>query len=132
MISENKRKKLNNDYIQDKRKKLNNDYEIKYKNLNNNYEFKCKKLNNYYSQDYVRRKIIRQTDQEIIEQDMLIKKEIENGTIPDPNAPIDPATGMPMDQQTANMNLGQPVMEPDVTKDADATQVKDKTAELSK
>jgi len=89
-------------------------------------------IGKYYSQDYVRRKIIRQTDQDIIEQDMLIKKEIENGVIPDPNAPIDPATGMPMDPQTANMNLGQPVMEPDVTKDADATQVKDKTAELTK
>jgi hypothetical protein len=89
-------------------------------------------IGKYYSQDYVRRKIIRQTDQEIIEQDMLIKKEIENGVIPDPNAPIDPTTGMPMDPQTANMNLGQPVMEPDVTKDADATQVKDKTAELPK
>ncbi len=69
MISENKRKKLNNDYeikyknlnnnyIQDKRKTLNNDYEIKYKNLNNNYEFKRKKLNNYYSQDYVNKHFI--------------------------------------------------------------------------
>ena len=89
-------------------------------------------IGKYYSQDYVRRKIIRQTDQEIIEQDMLIKKEIQNGVIPDPNAPIDPTTGMPMDPQTANMNLGQPVMEPDVTKDAETTQVKDKTAELTK
>jgi hypothetical protein len=89
-------------------------------------------IGKYYSQDYVRRKILRQTDQEIIEQDMIIEKEIESGKIPDPNAPIDPATGMPMDQQTANMNLGQPVMEPDVTKDAETTQVKDKTAELTK
>ena len=46
----------------------------------------------YYSQDYVRRKILRQTDQEIIDQDKLIKKEIEDGIIPDPNAPVDPAT----------------------------------------
>jgi len=89
-------------------------------------------IGKYYSQDYVRRKILRQTDQEIIEQDMIIEKEIESGKIPDPNAPIDPATGMPMDQQTANMNLGQPVMEPDVTKDAETTQVKDKSTELSK
>jgi len=54
-------------------------------------------IGKYYSQDYVRRKILRQTDQEIIEQDMIIEKEIESGKIPDPNAPIDPATGMPMD-----------------------------------
>jgi hypothetical protein len=43
----------------------------------------------YYSQDYVRRKILRQTDQEIVEQDVLIQKEIEEGIIPDPNAPVD-------------------------------------------
>ena len=51
----------------------------------------------YYSQDWVRRKIIRQTDEEIIEQDKLIAKEIEQGIIPDPMAPIDPETGLPMD-----------------------------------
>jgi hypothetical protein len=89
-------------------------------------------IGKYYSQDYVRRRILRQTDQEIIEQNMIIEKEIKDGVIPDPNAPIDPTTGMPMDPQTANMNLGQPVMEPDVTKDAETTQVKDKTAELTK
>jgi len=89
-------------------------------------------IGKYYSQDYVRRRILRQTDQEIIEQDMIIEKEIENGVIPDPNALIDPTTGMPMDPQTANMNLGQPVMEPDVTKNAETTQVKDKTTELAK
>ena len=38
----------------------------------------------YYSQDYVRRTILRQTDTEIQEQDMLIEKEIESGAIPDP------------------------------------------------
>jgi hypothetical protein len=42
----------------------------------------------YFSQDYVRRKILRQTDQEIIEQDNLIKKEIEDGTIADPKLKI--------------------------------------------
>jgi hypothetical protein len=52
----------------------------------------------YFSQDYVRRKILRQTDQEIIEQDKLIKKEIENGIIPDPSIPVDPETGLPLDQ----------------------------------
>jgi hypothetical protein len=49
----------------------------------------------YYSQDYVRRHILRQTDEEILEQDEKIENEIENGVIPDPNAMVDPATGMP-------------------------------------
>ena len=51
----------------------------------------------YYSQDYVRRHILRQTDAEIIEQDQQIKKEIKDGTIPDPSQmQIDPMTGQPM------------------------------------
>jgi hypothetical protein len=54
-------------------------------------------IGKYYSQDYVRRNILRQTDQEIVEQDEIIKKEIEDGIIPDPNQPVDPATGMPLD-----------------------------------
>ncbi len=54
-------------------------------------------IGKYYSQDYVRRNILRQTDQEIVEQDELIKKEIEEGIIPDPSIPIDPNTGMPLE-----------------------------------
>ncbi len=54
-------------------------------------------IGKYYSQDYVRRTVLRQTDQEIVEQDEIIKKEIENGIIPDPNQPVDPNTGMPID-----------------------------------
>jgi len=69
-------------------------------------------IGKYYSQDYVRRKILRQTDEEIIEQDALIEKEIKDGVIPDP-ATIDPQTGMPLDS-AANMDLGAPVMEPEV------------------
>jgi hypothetical protein len=53
-------------------------------------------IGKYYSQDYVRRNILRQTDQEIVEEDLKIKKEIEEGVIPDPNAPIDPETGQPL------------------------------------
>ena len=53
-------------------------------------------IGKYYSQDYVRRKILRQTDMEIIEQDKLIEKEIKEGKIPDPNATIDPETGQPL------------------------------------
>jgi hypothetical protein len=61
-------------------------------------------IGKYYSQDYVRRKILRQSDEEIIEQDKLIKKEIETGVIPDPNAPIDPATGQPMEEPPAGQD----------------------------
>ena len=69
-------------------------------------------IGKYYSQDYVRRKILRQTDIEIIEQDKLIEKEIKDGVIPDP-ATIDPATGQPLDS-AAGMDLGQPQMEPEI------------------
>jgi len=75
-------------------------------------------IGKYYSQDYVRRKILRQTDVEILEQDALIKKEIKDGVIPDP-ATIDPATGQPLDS-AASMDLGAPVMEPEL--DGSATE----------
>ncbi len=52
----------------------------------------------YFSQDYLRRKVLRQTDEEILEQDILIQKEIENGVIPDPSEQIDPETGQPLSQ----------------------------------
>jgi hypothetical protein len=83
----------------------------------------------YFSQDYVRRKILRQTDQEILEQDKLIKKEIKNGIIPDPNQPVDPQTGLPIDQ-SQQMDLGQPVMEPEI--DASSVEVNAKAAEIPK
>jgi hypothetical protein len=91
----------------------------------------------YFSLDYIRRKILRQTDTEIEEQDILIKKEIEEGIIPDPNAPVDPMTGMPMDPNAAaapGMDLGQPVMEPnlDGVKDGGSTRADGKIAEMPK
>ena len=75
-------------------------------------------IGKYFSQDYVRRQILRQTDVEIIEQDALIKKEIKDGIIPDP-ATIDPATGQPLDS-AAGMDLGKPQMEPEI--DGSATE----------
>ena len=87
-------------------------------------------IGKYFSQDYVRRKILRQTDEEIIDQDKMISKEIERGIIPDPNAPIDPATGLPPAPEAASMDLGQPVMEPEV--DGSATEVDGKIAEMPK
>jgi len=86
----------------------------------------------YFSQDYVRRKILRQSDEEIIEQNQLIKKEIKDGVIPDPNQPIDPQTGLPLDQ-TSQMNLGKPVMEPntDGVTGGGATEADGSAAELN-
>ena len=71
----------------------------------------------YFSQDYVRRKILRQTDMEILEQDALIKKEIKDGVIPDPSIPVDPETGLPLEQSSSS-DLGKPVVEPDLESQA--------------
>ena len=86
----------------------------------------------YFSQDYIRRKILRQTDIEIIEQDKLIKQEIEDGIIPDPSIPVDPMTGMPMDPNAPSMDLGKPVMEPntDGVKGGGATEADGRAAEM--
>ena len=69
----------------------------------------------YYSQDYIRRNVLRQTDEEIIEQDIIIEKEIESGIIPDPNAPVD-AEGNPID------DLGEPIVEPDLESEGKSTE----------
>jgi len=84
----------------------------------------------YFSQDYLRRNILRQTDEEILEQNVLMKKEIKTGLIPDPNAPIDPATGAPIPQGTSGDDLGKPVMEPNLDASSDAAvEVDSKTAD---
>jgi hypothetical protein len=46
-------------------------------------------IGKYFSTEYVRKKILRQTDVEIIEIDKQIEDEIEKGILPNPNAPID-------------------------------------------
>ena len=81
-------------------------------------------IGKYFSQDYVRRKILRQTDEEIIEQDKLIDKEIKDGIIADP-ATIDPETGMPFDAAGGGEDLGAPIMEPnlDGAKDGGRTEL---------
>ena len=70
----------------------------------------------YYSADYIRRKVLRQTDQEIIDQDKQIEKEIKEGIIPDPNVPVDPATGQPIVPQT-NGQMGKNTLDVDVEED---------------
>ena len=70
-------------------------------------------IGRYFSQDYVRRKILRQSDEEILEQDKLMEQEIADGIIADPNAPVDPETGLPLDG-SMGMDMGQPIDEPDL------------------
>ena len=87
-------------------------------------------IGKYFSQDWVRRKVLHQTDEDIIEQDKLIDKEIKDGTIPDP-ATLDPATGLPlMDMEAGgSAELGLPVenikapMEPDLEPQGKATKM---------
>jgi len=74
-------------------------------------------IGKYYSTEYVRKKILRQTDSEIIEIDMQIEDEIAKGILPDPNAPVDEAGNpIPQDQpQDMEMGVnGEVPMEPSV------------------
>ena len=69
----------------------------------------------YFSQDYLRRKILRQTDEEIIEQDKIMKKEIEDGVVPDPAMMMDPAMMGVEGETSMGGEMGQVPMEPEVT-----------------
>jgi len=62
-------------------------------------------MGKYFSAQYVRTKILKQTETEIEEMDEQMAKEIEDGIIPDPNMPVDPATGMPADQALAGYDM---------------------------
>ena len=62
-------------------------------------------IGKYYSTEYVRKKVLRQTDQEIIEIDLQIDDEIEKGIIPDP-AGVDPITGEPIPQEGGDQMNG--------------------------
>ena len=77
-------------------------------------------IGKYYSVDYVRRKILRQTDAEIVEMDQQIDKEIKDGIIPDPSA-VDPITGEPLPQDGGQNALGDVPMEPEI--DGSSTEV---------
>ena len=55
-------------------------------------------IGKYYSTEFVRKRILRQTDQEIEEIDMQIEDEIQKGIIPNP-AQTDPITGEPLPQE---------------------------------
>ncbi len=70
-------------------------------------------LGRYFSAQYVRTKILKQTDADIIEIDNQIKKEIEEGIIQDPKLlnqpPVPEQTPQP---EAGGGEMGQPVMEP--------------------
>ena len=68
-------------------------------------------IGKFYSNDWVRRKILRQTDAEIVEIDEKIEQEIADGTIPDP-AMLDPITGEPLPQD--NGMMGEVPLEPEI------------------
>ena len=86
-------------------------------------------IGKYYSTEYVRKKVLRQTDSEIEEIDMQIEDEIEKGIIPDP-ASLDPITGEPLPQEgdpnmdpnaaVDPMSMGEQPMDPDITAQAQA------------
>ena len=77
-------------------------------------------IGKYYSNEYVRRKVLRQTDAEMIEIDEQIEQEIKDGIIPDPAA-VDPITGEPLD--AGGGDLGAPVTEPDLETDAKVAEI---------
>ena len=82
-------------------------------------------IGTYYSKDYVRRRILRQTDQEIIDQDKLIKKEIQQGDYADPkeNPPMGPGGSpiLPVSVDQQMQMLGQVPMEPGLEDQGAAT-----------
>ena len=92
-------------------------------------------IGKYYSTEYVRKRVLRQTDMEIEEIDTQIEDEIQKGIIPDPST-LDPITGEPLPQEGGGdpMGIGEQPMDPDVEAQAqavDAQYQKDtKTAEL--
>ena len=88
-------------------------------------------IGKYYSTEWVRRKVLRQTDAEMEEMDEQIEQEIADGIIPDPNS-VDPITGEPLPQD--NGMMGDVPTEPDLDQQStitDAEFQKDtKTAEI--
>src|SRR6056300_16384 len=70
-------------------------------------------IGKYYSTEWVRRKVLRQTDAEMIEMDDQIEQEIKDGIIPDPSS-VDPITGEPLPQEGEQGMMGDVPMEPEI------------------
>ena len=62
-------------------------------------------IGKYYSTEYVRKRVLQQTDSEIEEIDMQIEDEIEKGILPNP-ANVDPITGEPLPENGNSKLLG--------------------------
>jgi len=84
-------------------------------------------IGKYYSTHWVRSKVLRQTDGEMVEMDEQIEQEIKDGIIPDPSA-MDPITGEPLPQEGEQGMMGDVPMEPEV--DGGMTEVDGKAAEI--
>jgi len=84
-------------------------------------------IGKFYSTEYVRKKVLRQTDQEIIEIDAQIEDEITKGIIANPAA-VDPVTGQPI-ADPMSVGSGAPT-EPDFESQGSATEADGKAAEL--
>ena len=80
----------------------------------------------YYSQDWLRRKILRQTDEDLLEQDALIDKEIEEGIIQDPKEleMVGDFSVQGGPENELGGELGGVPLEPDLEKDAQVTKMK--------
>ena len=78
-------------------------------------------IGKYYSTEYVRKRILRQTDMEIEEIDIQIEDEIQKGIIPDPSQ-IDPITGEPLPQEgdPTMEGMGEQPVDPDIEAQAQA------------
>jgi len=76
-------------------------------------------IGKYYSTEYVRKRILRQSDKEIEEIDTQIEDEIQKGIIPDPST-LDPITGEPLPQEGEMpmegdpMSMGEQPVDPDI------------------
>ena len=87
-------------------------------------------IGKYYSTEFVRKRVLRQTDQEIEEIDTQIEDEIQKGIIPDPSG-VDPITGEPLPQEGGDpaaggemgmdpMSMGDQPVDPDLESQAQA------------
>lgn len=76
-------------------------------------------IGKYFSAQYIRQKVLRQSDTEMVEIDKQIEKEIQEGIIQDPNLQME----MEGEVGSGGFDLGKPIMEPDSEKDGSATEV---------
>ena len=84
-------------------------------------------IGKYYSTHWVRSKVLRQTDGEMIEMDDQIEQEIKDGILPDPST-VDPITGEPLPQEGEQGMMGDVPLEPEI--DGGITDVDGKAAEI--